>query len=73
MNTGTESQLQIIVDRHSCTGLGECMAIAPEMFDLDDSGIAVVRTGAVDPELARDAADACPMAAISIIEARRAS
>ncbi len=40
------SNLRIIIDRRKCTGEALCVGIAPEVFDLDEEGIAIV----IDPE-----------------------
>jgi ferredoxin len=49
------------VDEFSCCGHGDCAAIAPEVFQVDD--VAVV-LGPGDPDRVRAAAKACPAAAI---------
>lgn len=54
-----------VVDRELCTGAAVCVAIAPEVFELDDEGISVVK----DPEGAdettiQQAIDGCPEDAI---------
>jgi ferredoxin len=55
-----------------CQGHNRCYALAPEVFDVDDYGNAVVRgDGTVPPELedkARLAIGNCPEYAISIVE-----
>jgi ferredoxin len=60
--------IRIEVDRDRCVGSGNCLFWAPNTFDLDDGGTAVV----IDPdgdgeELARVAADGCPTRAITVI------
>jgi ferredoxin len=59
---------RIEIDRDRCVGSGNCLFWAPNTFDLDDGGTAVV----IDPdgdgeELARVAADGCPTRAITVI------
>jgi ferredoxin len=61
---------RIEIDRDRCVGSGNCLFWAPNTFDLDDGGTAVV----IDPdgdgeELARVAADGCPTRAINVIGA----
>lgn len=59
------------VDRELCIGCGICEEACPEVFRLEDDGIAIVITESVDPELygaVRDAAEMCPVEAISIAE-----
>lgn len=57
------------VDREKCIGCGACTAVCPKVFDLDDDGIAIVIANPVPPEeeeSAQEAADGCPVEAISI-------
>jgi class 3 adenylate cyclase len=63
--------LRVRVDRHKCIGAGNCITIAPTAFDWlrGDLGKAdVVEPDSVDDELLREAAFACPTAAIVIEE-----
>jgi len=60
---------EIIINRELCESNGECVAMAPRVFVLDDEDFCVV----VDPEGARarrilDAARACPVDAITLID-----
>ena len=60
--------MRIVVDRSVCTGHGRCYALAPEVFDCDDDGFAVVADG-IDGDLAERArlgAQACPEGAITV-------
>ena len=59
---------KIVIDRSLCSGYGSCIDVAPNLFELDDTGTAVVRTVETADQTVLDAAAACPMAAISIIE-----
>lgn len=54
-----------IVDESACSAHGDCERIAPDLFSLED--IAVVR-GAGPRELVLAAAQACPAAAIAVID-----
>ena len=59
--------LQARVDRHKCTGAGNCITLAPTAFDWlagDFGKTDVVGTDTVDDEVLRAAAFACPTAAI---------
>jgi ferredoxin len=62
--------MRIRFDRELCQGHNRCYILAPELFDTDDEGYAVLRVqGAVPPDLeqkARLAADNCPEFAIEI-------
>jgi ferredoxin len=35
--------MQVSIDRSKCQGHGRCAFVAPELFELDDDGVAVVR------------------------------
>ncbi|MPZ67764.1 MAG: ferredoxin [Pseudonocardiaceae bacterium] len=59
--------MEIHVDPDKCCGYGDCVLAAPDVFDLGDDGVAFVISGAEPSlELAQEAADACPVAAIEI-------
>jgi ferredoxin len=62
--------MRIVFDREKCQGHGRCYALAPDLFDADDEGYAVVLvTGDLsDDQLAAAqlAADNCPEYAISV-------
>jgi ferredoxin len=55
------------IDAHACSAHGDCLEIAPEVFDLDDVAL-VVGTGPDDLIMA--AARACPSVAILIVDDR---
>lgn len=57
-----------VVDR-SCIGCGSCEAICPEVFRMNDEGLAEAYTNPVPAELeekAKEAADICPVSVISL-------
>ena len=55
----------IEVDRKLCIGSASCVAIAPDVFELDSEGIAVVKNpNGADAKTIRDAAQSCPVNAI---------
>jgi ferredoxin len=64
--------MRIKYDREACQGHNRCYLLAPEVFDVDDEGYAVLRIdGEVPPDLehkARLAADNCPEYAITVEE-----
>jgi class 3 adenylate cyclase len=63
--------LRARVDRHRCIGAGTCITIAPTAFDWHTGDFAkadVVDPASVDPDLLREAALACPTAAITVEE-----
>ncbi|MBE0475628.1 MAG: ferredoxin [Coriobacteriia bacterium] len=60
-----------IVDFDLCIGCGLCEEVCPEVFRLEDDGLAHVIDEEPDEELygpVREAADSCPVDAISIEE-----
>jgi ferredoxin len=69
---GKSILLKISLDRELCQGHNRCKKIAPDLFELDDYGIAsVVGDGTVpagQEEQARLAEANCPEFAISIAE-----
>jgi ferredoxin len=64
--------MKVLIDAEKCQGHNRCYALAPELFDVDDYGQAmVVGDGTVAPDLvdkARLAVANCPEYAISIEE-----
>ncbi|BDM71197.1 ferredoxin [Streptomyces nigrescens] len=65
------SGMRITIDQDVCIGAGQCALTAPAVFDQDDDGFGLVRSGredgAGDP-LVREAARACPVQAITITD-----
>lgn len=59
---------KIVIDRSLCSGFGACAELAPDVFEFDAGGLATVRVGQSDDPAVLDAAAACPMAAIQVIE-----
>ena len=60
------------IDRHLCVGFGDCIELAPDVFELDAQGIAVVRAEALP--VARDylvaACQSCPVDALVMLDAQ---
>lgn len=59
----------IVVDRNVCQDHGQCVFSAPDVFQLDDDGRLVVLVDEPGDALrskCEDAADVCPVQAISI-------
>lgn len=61
---------RIKVDRELCIGAASCVALAPEIFELDSEGIAII----TDPdgslyEAMMEAAKSCPTNAIIVEDA----
>jgi ferredoxin len=59
-------RLVAVIDEATCIAHGDCAEIAPEIFEVGD--VARV-TGEADPELLLAAAEACPMSAITVLDA----
>lgn len=64
--------MKITVDDEKCCGAGQCVLIAPEVFDQrDEDGIVVLLDAAPAAdrhEAVRESADVCPAAAIRLHE-----
>lgn len=61
--------LRLVIDRDLCVGFADCIAEAPDAFDLDDEGIAVFTDpGQVSRARLLDACAACPVDAITVLE-----
>jgi ferredoxin len=59
--------LKVRVDRNLCTGIGNCVAVAPTVFKLDKSNKAVVlKPESVDEDTLMSAAESCPENAVII-------
>ena len=76
--TGTlgMSDAALAIDRIACDGYGSCAELLPEMIDLDDWGYPILRPGPVPAALldhARMAVDTCPVLALHLVEATRAT
>ena len=62
--------MKLIVDKDICIGCGACQAIAPDVFEIDDDGLAISIVDEVAEEVSEDAIDAkegCPVDAIKEI------
>ncbi|MBI4940673.1 MAG: ferredoxin [Actinobacteria bacterium] len=60
--------MKIVVDMDLCADHGQCVYAAPDVFQLDDNGKLVYKAEADESQrdLVEEAADVCPMQAISI-------
>ena len=63
---------RIVIDGSLCSGFGDCADLAPHAFELDAHGKARLRTGTSEDEAVLEAAAACPMGAIEVIEVQAA-
>jgi ferredoxin len=53
------------IDRGACSAHGDCVDIAPGIFELDETAVVV---GEGPDELVLKAAEACPALAITVID-----
>lgn len=63
--------MKAFVDRDECIGCGLCASICPEVFEMDDEGIAAVIVETVPSsaiECTKEAEESCPTSAISTEE-----
>ena len=57
------------VDKDTCIGCGACPSVCPEVFEMEDDGLATAYVNPVPAEVedsAQEAADGCPVEAIHI-------
>jgi len=63
--------MKIRYDREACQGHNRCYLLAPELFDTDDDGYAILLVDGTVPAQLQDkavlAADNCPEYAIEIL------
>lgn len=58
--------MKLSVDKNICIGCGACQAICPDVFEIEEDGLANVK-GQINDETKEDAIDAkegCPVGAI---------
>jgi ferredoxin len=56
---------RIELDESLCSGMGDCVRLAPDVLELGTDGTARLRTGTTDDPTAVEACRACPMAALA--------
>ncbi|NBE79963.1 ferredoxin [Micromonospora rubida] len=63
--------MRITIDEEKCCGAGQCVLVAPEVFDQRDEDGVVVLLAATPPadqaDNVRNAAAVCPAAAIAVV------
>jgi ferredoxin len=70
MSGANKSTLRAVVSHDLCTGTGMCIRTAPHAFRYNRERVAIFKgPGAWTEEDLLAAMDACPMSAISILEA----
>jgi ferredoxin len=61
--------MKVTIDRDMCTGIGNCVVVAPAAFKLDDKNkVVLLDPGTVNKEKLVEAAESCPMEAITVID-----
>lgn len=63
--------MRVLVDYDKCCGAGQCVMIAPKVFDQRDDGIVVLLDETPPPEQSkavREAVTVCPGAALRLEE-----
>ncbi|MCF6466466.1 ferredoxin [Clostridium sp. Cult2] len=61
--------MKAVVDKSLCIGCGLCANICPEVFSMDDDGLAVAIDQEIDDsliDLAKEAEESCPVDAITV-------
>lgn len=59
----------IQIDHEICAGFADCVDLAPDVFALNDDGVAVILDpDAVDADVLQEAAELCPVSAILLFD-----
>jgi ferredoxin len=59
--------IPVKVDQDTCIGCGLCTSLCPQVFEMGDEGKArVIKPNAEKEKCAKEAADSCPVTAITI-------
>lgn len=68
MNAITGGTVRIVIDADRCVGSGTCLALAPDLFDMDeDAAAAPINTIVKPTQRLTDAVARCPGSAITLI------
>lgn len=62
--------MKIVVDYNKCTGLGICESLAPEVFEVDESGALVLLVDEATGDTldgVREAVAGCPTEALRLV------
>jgi ferredoxin len=65
------TSMRVVADRDVCISAGNCVMVAPAVFDQDDDGIVMVLADEVpqdEEDHARDAVKLCPSGALRLVE-----
>ena len=61
--------MKAVVDKEICIGCGLCPSICPEVFSMDDDGLAIAIDEEIDEgviDSAKEAEESCPVDAITV-------
>lgn len=61
--------MKATVDREACISCGLCATLCPNVFEMDEESIAIVKVEDIAPEDeadAQNATDSCPVSAIAL-------
>ena len=63
--------LVVKIDRLICVGFDTCVEVAPDLFQMDEEGIAIFTsdTNEVDKETVLEACKECPVDALVVLDA----
>ena len=63
--------LMVKIDRLICVGFETCVEVAPDLFEMDEEGIAIFTsdTNDVDKEMVLEACKECPVDALVVLDA----
>ncbi|MEE3136851.1 MAG: ferredoxin [Gemmatimonadota bacterium] len=63
--------LMVKIDRLICVGFESCVEVAPDLFQMDEEGIAIFTsdTNEVDKETVLEACKECPVDALVVLDA----
>lgn len=63
--------MKVVVNQEACIGCGACVAIADDVFDINDEGLSEVKVEVVPEgkeEDTQEAINSCPTAAINEVK-----
>jgi ferredoxin len=63
--------MKVVADLSRCQGYANCLGAAPDVYDLADNGLVVVKVEEPGPDLeeaARQGAALCPVQALTIVD-----
>jgi len=64
--------MKVRVDRELCIGIGNCVALAPTVFEFDEENKAtVLDPSSVDDDTLLEVAESCPENAIIVLSGER--